>query len=758
LLCDIPVVFITALSELASEAKGLALGAVDYITKPINVDIARQRIRNLLAREQLRKEVQHQKNLLDAQVVELKTSEEKLHLAASVFTCAREAIMITAADGTIIDVNKSFQYITGYLREDVLGGKPSILNSGRQEQDFFGAMWRDLIDKGHWYGEVWNRRKSGEVFAVMQTISAVRGKDGKTEHFVSLFSDITASKTHQQELEHIAHYDALTGLPNRALLADRLHQGLAQAHRRGQFLAVVFLDLDGFKSINDNHGHEAGDHLLVALAVRMKQALRDGDTLARLGGDEFVAVLVDLPDVATCVPMLTRLLAAAAQPVKLGVLTLQVSASLGVAFTPPNNDTDADQLLRQADQAMYQAKLAGKNRYHVFDAEQDRSVRGHHESLDHIRHALSQRQFVLHYQPKVNMRTGKVIGAEALIRWQHPHQGLLPPAMFLPIIEDHSLAIDIGEWVIDTAMTQMEKWHAVGLDLPVSVNVGARQLQQANFVERLRATLARHPTIKPSCIELEILETSALEDVAGVSIAIEACRDIGIMFALDDFGTGYSSLTYLKRLSVSLLKIDQSFVRDMLTDPDDLAILEGVVGLASAFRRSVIAEGVETIEHGTMLLQLGCDWAQGYGIARPMPAEAMPNWVKTWRPDAAWGDVPVVSREGLPLLFACVEHRAWVASLVDFLNDKRDTPQQLDHQECRFGRWLVSEGQTLYGAHPALPEIGILHQQVHTLAIELIGLDTTQPRSKALVRVNELYALRDALLEKLKQLSHKKAL
>jgi EAL domain-containing protein (putative c-di-GMP-specific phosphodiesterase class I) len=327
--------------------------------------------------------------------------------------------------------------------------------------------------------------------------------------------------------------------------------------------------------------------------------------------------------------------------------------------------------------------------------------------------------------------------------------------MFLPVIEDHSLAIDIGEWVIDTAMTQMEKWHAVGLDLPVSVNVGARQLQQANFVERLRATLARHPTIKPSCLELEILETSALEDVAGVSFAIEACRNIGVMFALDDFGTGYSSLTYLKRLSVSMLKIDQSFVRDMLTDPDDLAILEGVIGLASAFRRSVIAEGVETIEHGTMLLQLGCDWAQGYGIARPMPAEAMPNWVETWRPDATWGDVPVVSREGLPLLFACVEHRAWVASFVDFLNDKRDTPQQLDHQKCRFGHWLDNEGQALYGAHPELPEINALHQQVHTLAIELIGLDTTQPRSKALVRVNELYALRDALLEKLKLLSHK---
>jgi diguanylate cyclase (GGDEF)-like protein/PAS domain S-box-containing protein len=642
-LCHIPVIFVTALGELESEEKGLALGAADYITKPINVQIARQRIRNLLHREQLRLEVQAQKDLLDAQVIELKNSEAKLQLAASVFTYAREAIMITTANGSIVDVNKAFEYITGYSREEVLGKNPRLLSSGRQEPAFFASMWNNLVEKGHWYGEVWNRRKSGEVFAVMQTISSVRDRHGRAEHFVSLFSDITASKTHQQELEHIAHYDALTGLPNRALLADRLRQALYQSQRRKQMLAVVFLDLDGFKAINDSHGHEAGDHLLIALATRMKQALRDGDTLARIGGDEFVAVLVDLQDVATCVPLLTRLLAAAAQPVELGGATLQVSASLGVTFTPQADDVDADQLLRQADQAMYQAKLAGKNRYHVFDAELDRSVRGHHESLDHIRHALKEHQFVLHYQPKVDMRSGQVIGAEALIRWQHPQNGLLLPALFLPAIENHALSIEVGEWVIDTVLSQIEQWRTVGLDMVVSINVGARQLQQATFIDRLRTALESHPTVAPSCIELEVLETSALEDMTGASTAIRACKDMGVMFALDDFGTGYSSLTYLKRLPVGLLKIDQSFVRDMLTDADDLAILEGVIGMAAAFRRSVIAEGVETIEHGTKLLQLGCHWAQGYGIARPMPPEALPEWVRNWKPDAAWSEFKLQS-------------------------------------------------------------------------------------------------------------------
>jgi EAL domain-containing protein (putative c-di-GMP-specific phosphodiesterase class I) len=289
---------------------------------------------------------------------------------------------------------------------------------------------------------------------------------------------------------------------------------------------------------------------------------------------------------------------------------------------------------------MYQAKVAGKNRYHVFDAEQDSSIRGHHESLERIRLALARGEFVLHYQPKVNMRSGQVIGAEALIRWQHPERGLLAPGKFLPVIEDNPIAVDVGEWVIDKALTQIAVWHAAGLDLSVSVNIGARQLQQNDFVLRLKAILARHPQVNPAKLELEVLETSALADMAQVSQVIEDCAEIGVRFALDDFGTGYSSLTYLKRLRVALLKIDQSFVRDMLDDPDDLAILEGVIGLAVAFKREVIAEGVETVEHGTALLQLGCELAQGYGIARPMPPEQLPAWAATWRPDEAWCELP----------------------------------------------------------------------------------------------------------------------
>ncbi|MDP2441054.1 EAL domain-containing protein [Rhodoferax sp.] len=572
-------------------------------------------------------------------ITERMRANESLQQAASVFGHTREGISITNANGTIVDVNEAFTRITGYSREDVIGRNPRILSSGRQDAEFYRTMWSTLTEQGHWSGEVWNRRKDGEVYAELLTISAIRDGQGTTQQYVALFSDITAIKAHQSQLEHIAHFDALTNLPNRVLLADRLHQTMAQAQRRHQQLAVVYLDLDGFKAINDHHGHEAGDQVLITLARRMKETLREGDTLARLGGDEFVAVLTDLEDTLACMPLLERLLAAAALPVSVGGLSLQVSASLGVTFYPQAQDIEADQLLRQADQAMYQAKVAGKNRYCVFDAAHDSSIRDHHESLERIRLALENSEFVLFYQPKVNMHSGQVIGAEALIRWQHPEKGLLAPAAFLPLIENHPLAIDVGEWVIDTALHQIEVWRAAGLDLPVSVNIGARQLQQGDFVERLRAILAKHPQVHPGCIELEVLETSALSDMDQVSQVIEDCATMGVNFALDDFGTGYSSLTYLKRLRVALLKIDQSFVRDMLDDPDDLAILQGIIGLAAAFKREVIAEGVETVAHGTALLQLGCELAQGYGIARPMPPDRLPGWAATWQPDAAWGAV-----------------------------------------------------------------------------------------------------------------------
>jgi diguanylate cyclase (GGDEF)-like protein/PAS domain S-box-containing protein len=462
-----------------------------------------------------------------------------------------------------------------------------------------------------------------------------RDESGMPLRIIGTCTDITLLKEHQHQLEHVAHYDALTNLPNRMLLGFHLQQSMAQCQRRNQSLAVAYLDLDGFKAVNDRYGHGVGDELLVLVAQRMKAALRECDTLARIGGDEFVAVLADLDRLQDCEPVFERLLLAAAAPARVGEIDLQVSASIGVTIYPKDG-VDADQLMRHADQAMYQAKQAGRNRYHLFDIEHDAAVQIQRESIEHIRNALDRREFVLHYQPKVNMQSGALIGVEALIRWQHPQRGLLSPDAFLPVIEDQQISVSLGEWVIDTALTQMEEWLAAGLDIPVSVNISAYHLQQDNFEAQLAELLAAHPGVNPAHLELEILETSALGDVMQVSELMHACRAFGVTFALDDFGTGYSSLTYLRRLPVELLKIDQSFVRSMLDDPDDLAIVEGVVGLAVAFRRKVIAEGVETVAHGELLLQLGCELAQGYGIARPMPAAELPDWAANWRPDSRW--------------------------------------------------------------------------------------------------------------------------
>ncbi|MEY3760262.1 MAG: hypothetical protein RIR39_1753, partial [Pseudomonadota bacterium] len=619
-------------------------------------------------------------------------------------------------------------------------------NSGRQSKEFYDAMWQDLGQKGHWYGEIWNRRKNGEVYAVMENISAVHDELGNVRHYVALMSDITKSKEHEFELEHSAHFDPLTNLPNRVLLADRLEQAIAQARRRNETLAVAFIDLDGFKAINDKYGHLAGDQFLVAVAHNLSQILREVDTLARLGGDEFIALLVGFNETDTSVSLFTRLLTAATIPVPFDHTLIQVSASMGVTFYPQVEEVDADLLIRQADQAMYQAKLSGKNRYHLFDIALDKLTRSQNESLESIRTALAEGELELYYQPKVNLRLGSVVGAEALIRWRHPTKGILAPADFLPLVENHALSVDIGEWVIDTAMTQIENWHKIGLNLPISVNISAKQLQQDGFIECLRQLLKKHPTVKRGDLEMEVLETSAMKDLNKASQLIADSREMGILFALDDFGTGYSSLTYLKRLPINQLKIDQSFVHDMLNDVDDLAIVEGVLALAAAFSLEVIAEGMETTDHGEMLLQLGCDLAQGYAIARPMPAADLTHWISTWEPDPSWVDRPSFTRADLPLLFANAEYKVWFNGVENYLSHNGPKPE---NSNSRFGLWLANNSPVKQGNYE---RVLILHRALHALAEKLIKQHEDGQIQKARQGLPELHQRYDVLQEKLKLL------
>lgn len=565
-----------------------------------------------------------------------RAAEQELRLVASVFSSTSDGIVISDCNNRILQVNDAFVSVTGFSREEIIGNTPAILNSGAQDAVFYRTMWKSLSETGHWRGEIRNRRKSGEIYSEILDIGIIRNAEGEITNYVGVFTDINELKLTQGRLEKMAHFDDLTGLPNRVLIADRMSQAMFRVKRSSQKLAIAYLDIDGFKEINDTYGHEVGDRLLTVVAERMQSSLRECDTLARLGGDEFVALFSELEDTQLSLGLVQRLLVAAAQPVDIDGQKLQVSASIGLTFFPQEEETEADQLLRQADQAMYLAKQGGRNRYHLFDPEQDKLIHQRYELVEQLWHALEDGQFEVYYQPKLNLGTARIYGAEALIRWNHPSRGLVPPGDFLPMAETHDIIVAIDQWVLETVLRQLKVWHAAGQDLVVSVNISARDLQRDDFFDRLNASLRIYPDLPPGRLELEILESAALADTANIRRLIEQCRLLGIGFSLDDFGAGYASLTYLKEIPAETLKIDQGFVRDILVDKDDLALVKGVIGLAHAFRREVVAEGVETTEHGELLMLLGCENLQGYGIARPMPLSRFEPWLATFSLEENW--------------------------------------------------------------------------------------------------------------------------
>jgi diguanylate cyclase (GGDEF)-like protein/PAS domain S-box-containing protein len=560
-------------------------------------------------------------------VTDRRVAEDALRITASVFDNSQEAIVITDTNNIIIDVNPAFSHITGYARDEVLGRNPKFLSSGRQDPQFYAEMWKSLQEAKVWRGEIWNRRKSGEVYAELLSISAISDEAGKVQRYVGVFSDITYFKDHEAELSMVANYDALTGVPNRRLLADRLKQAVALSQRGDKMLAICYIDLDGFKDVNDLHGHDTGDRLLVEIARRLQDVLRAGDTLARLGGDEFVVLFNDLGEESECFLVLDRIMQAIAAPMQLAGHQVTVSASIGVTFYPADNE-DGDTLLRHADQAMYIAKQTGKNRYHIYDAIHDQRVRSLHETRRRILHGLEHGEFELYYQPKLELSSNKVVGVEALIRWHHPERGLLQPADFLPMIENSELETKLGKWVMGTALAQLHAWEKAGVAMEISINISARHLQSPEFVAELKRKLEEYPKLAQGRLQIEVLETAALEDMGQSFEVIKACRELGVSFALDDFGTGYSSLVYLRKLGADTLKIDQSFVQNMATNEGDHAIVQGVIALAKTFNRQTVAEGMEDPKLVKTLAEMGCGFGQGFGIAYPMPASEFLDWYK----------------------------------------------------------------------------------------------------------------------------------
>ncbi|MGY6274434.1 EAL domain-containing protein [Methylomonas sp. MgM2] len=685
-----------------------------------------------------------------------KKTESELKLAARVFSEAHEGILITDADAKIVDVNPTFSEITGYSREEVIGKNPSVLQSGKHSKEFYSKMWNALIEKRHWRGEVWNKKKNGELYAELLTMSALCNEQDRIIYYIGLFSDITHFKQQQQMLELLAHYDPLTKLPNRTLFADRLLQAIAHSKREKSLLAICFLDLDGFKPINDQFGHEAGDKVLVEVARRLKSSLREEDTVSRHGGDEFVLLLGDLHSIEECTETLTRIHRAIVEPYAINEHSASISVSSGITVYPLDN-ADPDTLIRHADHAMYQAKLAGKNRYHLFDAGYDQLVIDHHNQLKEIEKAFTDGQFCLYYQPKVNLKNGTVTGVEALIRWRHPERGILPPSEFLSIPASDELEIRIGNWVMEQAWHQLSDWHRAGLTLEMSVNISAYHLLWPEFTTHLKTILASNPLVNSRSLQLEILESTALDDLSAVNRIIKNCRDdLGVSTALDDFGTGYSSLAHLRHLPVDTVKIDKSFIRDMLDDPDDYAIVESVIGLSQAFGHEVVAEGLETPEQGLTLLMLNCHSAQGYAIAKPMPASEVTAWINAYQPFLEWQTCANqnLGDQQIQIAIHRIALEQWLhrisVCLTNHWNDTAYWPIMRSNKS-HFGRWLKQvQQQDQYNKTWLLEVSGLYDEllQLGTILMRQFWAGEVEAARVGFVKLEAIHKRLDECLDK----------
>lgn len=558
---------------------------------------------------------------------QIKQMEERLALWAKVFESSSEAILVTDAAHDIVTVNRAFCRATGYEMSEVVGGGTEFLRSDRHPDAFFGQIWESARGRGSWQGEMWIRRKYGDVFPSWTVLNAVRDANGAVSHFVVSALDISERKENEKRISHLAHHDPLTDLPNRALCLDRLSVAIRQAGRGQRKVGVLFLDLDHFKGVNDTLGHHIGDGLLKSVAARLVEAVRAGDTVSRLGGDEFVVIFNGVDDVDEITQIVEqRLIPRIRQPHLVDGAELMVSCSVGVAICPDDGE-DVEALLRNADAAMYRAKQLGRNNAQYFTSDLDRSARERIEIEQDLGRAIARGELRLHYQPRVDARSGRLLGVEALVRWQHPTQGLLAPSRFISVAEECGLIVPIGDWVLAEACRQQAEWRENGTGVvPVSVNLSVAQFLDAHLLEKLEATMRLHRT--QAChIEFEVTETLLMADMASTVQLLLGIKALGVVLSVDDFGTGYSSLNYLHRFPIDKLKIDQSFVMDMLNDAKDLAVTQAIIGLGHTLGLCVVAEGVENVEQRMALSAAGCDELQGYYFSRPLPPEDFVAWL-----------------------------------------------------------------------------------------------------------------------------------
>jgi diguanylate cyclase (GGDEF)-like protein/PAS domain S-box-containing protein len=741
-LSKIPVIFISALTDTESKIRAFTAGGMDYVTKPFQIDEVLARIKTHLQLHYMQREQEnHQQNLerlVRERTADLLRAQRVAHIGSwrldiqptALYWSPETYRLFGIPDGTPLILDDFIQRVHPEDRERVLTAWNRALEGASYDIE------HRIATEGT---TVWVRERAEFEFDAQ----------GKATIAFGTVQDITTEKNHQKQIEFITSHDPLTGLPNRAMFLELLRPIMAAAVTHSTQLAVTYIDLDGFADLNSQHGRELGNRIVVEIGKRIVQAVREPHHVARIGGDEFAIILGHLrPDGAYTIPI-QRLLQTIAEPLEIAPHTFHLTASIGIALYPQSTRIEAEQLLRQADQAMYLAKLAGKNRFHLFDPLKDESTRERFLRLDEIRTALQENQLVLFYQPKVHLQHGEIVGFEALIRWQHPERGLLPPSQFIPLLEQHPLSIPVGDWVIETALAQLAAWNAQGLVTSISVNIDGQQLQDVHFEHRLLRQLAQQPTVRPEQLELEILETGALDNMAHVSGLITRLDALGIRCALDDFGTGYSSLTFLKQLTASTIKIDQSFVRGMQDDAEHVAIVNSVLGLSRSFERTTLAEGIETEALGGLLIELGCELGQGYAIARPMPAHAVPDWIASWQPPLLWSQTHELPPQDIPTLLAEVEHRAWLKALRRYTEKQEPIEERPinDAQRCRFGRWInktsthhrlghLAGFQELHDSHHALHQQAeyLLNRRPVTAASAWEGIETQSERILALLR------------------------
>ncbi len=609
---EIPVIVTTAFNDQNFFITAIEVGIDHYVLKPIDTDALLEAVRKAA------------KSILQQREIDNKS--HALQLASMVFENSAEGILVTDLNSEIISTNRALSLITGYSAAETIGRKPSLFKSDRHDANFYQAMRKKLEQDHCWQGEIWNRRKSGELFPAWLSISAVMNPSGKVTNYVGMFIDFTERKQAEDEIHHLAFYDMLTQLPNRRLLLDRLRQAVSASVRTQNSGALLFIDLDNFKSLNDTKGHAVGDLLLIEVARRLQACMRPGDTLARFGGDEFVLLLEGLGEDKTHAAILAQAVAeemfqAISQTFILDGHEVHSSSSIGITLFA-NHQQNVDELLKQADTAMYEAKKSGRNALRFFDPRMQEQLEIRARLEAGLRDALHKQQLRLYYQMQVNQK-GQLLGAEVLLRWIHPEQGLISPLQFIPMAEETGLILPIGAWVLENACQQLKAWelNQNTRNMHLSVNVSAKQFRQIDFVAQVREILARSG-VNPMRLKLELTESIVLDDVADTIIKMQALRETGVSFSMDDFGTGYSSLSYLTQLPLNQLKIDQSFVRNIGAKASDAIIIQTIIGMANNLSMEVIAEGVETTLQRNILEGMGCLYYQGYLYGVPMSLES----------------------------------------------------------------------------------------------------------------------------------------